>query len=473
MKSFARTGSVALIILLACALAAHPRAGKKTKARPAAVPVRLELPAVSPFQTENGIQVFHIRDELPQFTIVASVGFGKLYEGRSNAGLAELLARSLTLAGSRKHPGGSLHAAVEDAGGMLSIEASWEEVEITIRVLERHSQLALDVMAGLLSEPNFNEGFLNEAKALMGEAIRRRKDNPEQLAFETAREVIFGGEGYGATARLETVNLLTLSDVNSAFRRYFCARNITLGITTSMDPGPLQDRVGGAFSPLEAGQRRHYSVDMPRIADAVRRSEKKIYFIERPIPQATIVVGTVAPSIRDPRVYSLTMMNYILGEGSFNSRLMQQIRVKRGLSYAVQSVARFRRDTGVFMAFAQTKNEQAGLTLSLLLDNIAAMGKSPVTADELEWAGSSIANSYIFDFDTSLKIMAQYIGVHYNDLPPSFITDFPGRIMAVSREAIQKDASDLFKAGLVKVVVGGDQARRDVSRFGEVVVLQP
>ena len=102
------------------------------------------------------------------------------------------------------------------------------------------------------------------------------------------------------------------------------------------------------------------------------------------------------------------MMNYILGGGSFTSRLMREIRVKRGLSYSVQSIIRFRKNTGIFLAFAQTKYETTDSALSLLLENTGLMSEEMVTDEEIKWTNESIKNSYIFEFDTPQSILNKY-----------------------------------------------------------------
>jgi len=212
-----------------------------------------------------------------------------------------------------------------------------------------------------------------------------------------------------------------------------------------------------------------YEADRARIRESVRSAARRVYFIRRPIPQATVVVGTVTPRLSDPRNYSLGVMNYILGEGSFNSRLMQEIRVKRGLSYSVASIIKPRRETGVFIAYAQTKNEQADATLALLVENVRKMAKCPVSRDELAWAKRAIVSSYIFEFEMPLSLLGKYIFVERGGLPASYLTEYPARINEVQAETILKHGRELFQDGLVKVVVGGEKARGGLSRFGELV----
>ncbi len=469
-----------LVVMLSLAVMDAEPAKKRTRTKaaarraarteaPAEVKIDLALPAVEAFTTDNGVRVFYIKSDIPEFSLVVSAGYGKLYESARTAGSSELLARTLLIGGSRKYPGERLHRIVEAAGGRFNVESSWEETIVSIRVLERHADLALDVIGDMLAAPNLEDRSFADAKSLVLEGIRRKKDSPETLAFEKLRELIFAGSGYGAAARDETITPLTTADMQRLWNAYFTSGNIMVAAASSLDPAEARGRISECLSRVGEGKRIAYEADRTRIRESVRAAARKVYFIRRPIPQATVVVGTASPQLSDPRNYSLGVMNYILGEGSFNSRLMQEIRVKRGLSYAVASIIKPRRETGVFIAYAQTKNEQADAALSLLIENVHRMTKNPVTRDELVWAKRAIINSYIFEFETPLSLLGKYMFVEYNGLPASYLTGYPAGINAVSAEAIRKDSNELFRDGLVKVVVGGEKAKAGLSKHGELV----
>lgn len=436
-------------------------------------PVELSLPPVEEYELENGLKVFGIRDELPQFTIVASASFGKLYEGRMNAGLSELLARALTLGGSKRYPGDRLHEAIEGVGGRITIAASWETVGISIRVLERHADLALDILTDLLTDPALDERSIADARALLIEEIRRKNDSPSTLAIEKLREIMFDGVGYGSNPSEQSVSSVSQAELRTAFNNHFRAANMVVGVVTGPGTADTRARIAKALSVLERGARVNYRFDADRSAAAVRAGAKRIYFIERPVPQATIVVGALAPPLADPSSYALGVMNYILGEGSFSSRLVREIRVNRGLSYAVQSVLRQRRDTGIFLALAQTNTAQSPLTLRLMLENIEKMASSPVTPAELSWARQAMINSYIFEFETPLSVLEKYMTVYQMGLPFSYITDYQRGIAAVDADGVRGAAKTLFGPGPVRLVLGDAALKKELSRFGEVVVVRP
>ncbi len=435
-------------------------------------PVPVELPPVSTFNTPNGIKVFYLRDQLPQLTIIVSAGFGMLYEEKNEAGISDFLARALSLGGSGKYPSEQLYRSIESIGGRLAISASWERTTIVLQVLERHAALAFDIVSDLLLEPNFDRQSVENVRSLLGEKIRRKKDHPAQIAFEKVRELIFGGAGYGSVMREETIRSITRSDLMDKWKRYFRAKNLSVGISTSLDFDRVKKYMTKLHA-LESGERLFYSVKSSPLRETVAKNSKSIFLIPKDIPQATMVVGTVAPSIGDRRMYPLEVMNYILGGGSFNSRLMREIRVKRGLSYAVQSILRFRKGTGIFLAYAQSNHDRTPKTLSLLQENIRLIASAAVTREELSFAKRSLNNSYIFEFNTSLDILSKYLSLEYNGLPVSFIRDYPLKIQSVTGDAVLKSSEKLLKHGVITVVVGRKELQEPLKKLGTVIVIAP
>lgn len=432
---------------------------------------KIDLSNIQSFKTGNGIQTLYIRDELPQFTIFASIGYGKLYEKRENAGISDLLARSLSMGGSKNYPANALYEAIESIGGKLSINSSWEETTISIKVLERHAELAVTILADLLLYPAFTEKHITHARSLLGESVRRKRDQPLSTAFDKAREIVFDGNGYGATIREETLNALGKKDILAVWKKYFTAGNMIVGISSSVSLARVK-KIMSKLNGLKGGKRLYYPVQAASLKKKRKEKSTRIYLIPKDLPQATVVLATVAPPITDPAIYSLRVMNYILGGGSFNSRLMREIRVKRGLAYSVQSIMRMRKNAGAFFAYAQTKTEKVDITLSLIRSNIEQMFREYVTGEELEWAQESMGNSYIFKFDTPMSILSRVAALEYNQLEKVFLLDYIRNIKSVSREDIRKNCRDLFGAGLVTVVVGKRTLVKKLKRFGTVIIVE-
>jgi zinc protease len=423
------------------------------------------FPVVEKSKTANGLKVFYIKNELPKVVIAVSFGFGKLYENKGNAGISKLFAKTLSLAGSKKYPGEKLHKKIDTLGAKLNIISSWENTIISIEILDRYTEIGFNIISDLILNPNFEDKFIVIAKSIMIDEIKRKKDNPHRLAVDKAKEIIFNGEGYGAVPTIKNITSITKNDLKSIWSKYLVSKNTLMGISSPREISYLKDIVNKKFGSIKSGEQLDYTINNSKISSQIKKNSKKIYFIPKQVEQATIIVGSVAPDIHYENKYSLSLMNYILGGGSFNSRLMKEIRVKRGLAYSVWSVVRFRKNAGIFLAGAQTGNNSAEEVLSLIMGNIEKTYKEEIKDDELNWAKSSIKNSYIFNFDTHLNILNNFIEIEYNNLDSDYYKVYIDNIFNVNSKLIQNESRNLFKNGLIKVVLGKPE-------LGEIIILK-
>jgi zinc protease len=432
----------------------------------------VKLPPVETARLENGIRLFYIKDELPQVTIVVSVGFGRLYEKKENAGISELIAATISLGGSKNYPGDVLHKKIDSMGGRLNVNSTWENTTISIKVLDRFRDEAFAISADLAARPNLDPPYIDTAKALVADSIRRKYDDPAEIAFSKVREIIFDGDGYGSYPTEEKISSYTPDLLRETWKKYCAGSGVMIGVSSSLDFAETTRLCRKYFSAVASGGGAPYDVDLRKIRSTVKASGNKIFFYPKDIPQSTVIVGTVAPDIGYQGVYALEVMNYILGGGSFNSRLVTEIRVKRGLAYVVQSIVKFRYKTGLFLAFAQVENKTAGETLGLLYKNIDMISHETISNDEIEWARRAISNSFIFQFDTPMNILSNYMSIAYNNLPGDYFTSYIAHINGVNGMNILAESRAMLDYGLVTVVVGNESVMSDLKKHGEIVLIK-
>jgi len=429
------------------------------------------MPKVRTITLPNDLKVFYVHDELPLVTIALSVGFGSLYEDQNNAGIASILQRSLTLGGSKKYPGQKLHNTIEQIGGKFSISSSWEQTVISVTVLKKYKQLAFDIVSDIAKNPLFTDKAVNHAKMLAIEGIKRRNDSPNRMAIQKVRNLIFNGKGYGATETFKTVKAVTPAVLKKLWKTYVVSKNIMVGVSSSLNFREVKSLVK-PLATIKAGTSKSYDPVSKIDYEKLNELNNTIYLIPKKLPQSTVVCGTIAPVIKSRDVYALTLMNRILGGGSFSSRLMREIRVQRGLAYVVQSVIRSRSNTGVFLAFSQTKNASVKEVVSIMKRNFKDISQKNVSTREIQWAKRAINNSYIFNFETPLDLLGTFFFVHYNKMPKNYHETYLSKIKAVSKKDIKSTAKDLFSKGMVYVVVGPESLKTSLGSLGKVVVVK-
>ena len=430
------------------------------------------IPEVDSFTTSGGIKVFYLKDNMPHFSVTISLGYGKIYEKSENAGISEMLANTLNMGGSKKYPGEKLHRAIESLGGQYNVNASWEDITISFRFLERHALDASSIMKSIMTDPDMTDVYVNNARSVLLEAVRRRKDSPEQLAFEKLRQILFDGDGYGAVMNEKTLKSIDAKALSSLWKNHVVSGNIRVGVVTSLPMEKVKNIMNNVFSDIPEGKPVYYTVDMEKLRHDMRKKAGTIYLIKKDIPQATIVYGTLAPETGTSAVYPLTVGNYILGGGSFSSRLMREVRVKRGLSYAVSSLTRFRKNTGIFLAYAQTRTGSAPKTAGLMESIMKKFASKGAVNDEMNWARESVVNSYIFEFDSPYAIISKYIWMDYNQLDVDYFDMYPEKIRQVSQDEVRSSFDTLFKDGFIRVVVGNESLKGSLASLGTVEVVE-
>jgi len=430
------------------------------------------LPEVYTSELDNGIKILTIDDDLPRTVVICSIGFGRMYEDSSNAGISELIAREISIAGTKKYPGNELNRKLESVGGEISIVAGWENTVIVIKVLSRHTELAFDILGDILVSPVFSDEAIGHSRKLVIEKFRREMEEPSYAGFVKVREILFEGKGYGATLSEKSMNSFSSEMLENRWKRFVKGGNINIAVSSSRSRDELLKMAGDSFSGVRRGEREYYSISNEKLISGLKEKSGNIYLLPRKLEQATIITGTVAPDMGYSGNYSLFLMNYILGGGSFNSRLMNEIRVKRGLAYTVFSLVRNRYRTGVFMSFVQTRNEEAGNVLSLMKENIYKMSKDEVSEEELAWARESVKNSYVFNFAKTSDILENYLQIEYNNLDRRYYRDYLKNIAGVTRGDIKRESAALFGKGIVTVVVGERKLADSLKKYGNVVIIE-
>lgn len=279
------------------------------------------------------------------------------------------------------------------------------------------------------------------------------------IAMEKARQYVFGDSGYGAVMTPQSLDAITVADLEQLWKRYAVKENVRIGIVTSLDNQAIMKHIPQLTAALSHGKAVDYTADIETAKNNI--STKGIYFIEKDIPQSTIVIATVAPSIQSNKRYALEVGNYILGGGSFNSWLMDEIRVKRGYAYSTGSIVRMRKNIGLFLAYAQTSANTTIPTLEIMQKVMAHYATTGPTGEQLQWAKDALLKSYIFDFKSLRDIVQFYMWLDYNKLPVSYIHEYPDGIMSVNNSDIVQSFNTIA-SGYIIVVVGNKEVKQQL-----------
>jgi zinc protease len=405
----------------------------------------LTLVAVAPAQAAlkiqswtlaNGARVLFVENHsIPILDLNVQFDAGSRRDPEGKSGTAALtnamLARGLHASDAPLQEPAMTEAEISDkfadTGAQRGGGAGADRADVSLRTLssraERDASVAL--VARILAHPSFPEDFFARDKARTIAAIREDETKPESIASKAFWRVLYGEHPYARTATVPSVEAITRDDLVAFHAAHYVANRAIvsmIGDVTREEANAIAQQLT-----MRLPQGRPLP-ELPPVQLAPAREEK----IEHPASQAHVLTGVPALSRNDPDYFALTVGNYVLGGGGFVSRLMHEVREKRGLSYSVYSYFNPLAQPGPFMAGFQTKREQADDALKVARDTIAAFLRDGPTKDELQAAKDNLIGGFALRIDTNRKILDNMAAIGFYNLPLDYLDTWTANVARVS-----------------------------------------
>ncbi len=395
------------------------------------------LPKVQRMVLPNGL-VLLINEEhsLPFVTFQLLVDSGSRRDPSGKEGLANLTAKGL-LFGTSKRTVASINEELDFMGASLRASAGRDYTAVTLRILKKDLNQGLDLLVDVVTRPTFPEGEIKRELEKTLAAIQSEEDQPEAVAEKAFQSALFlkGPYGHPVEGTKESVPRLTQEAVTRFFQSYYHPNNATLTVVGDITVDELKAHL---FARLELWPKTKSPKE--EAFEGTFEKGRKTIKVPREITQANVILGHRGVSRSNPDYYALTVMNYILGGGGFTSRLVDEIRVKRGLAYAVDSFFDAAKYPGSFQIALQTKNSTAGEAIALSLQQMERIRTEPVSEKELEGAKEYLIGSFPMRFDTQGKMANFLTQVEYYGLGLDYPEKYPSLIRAVTKEDVLRVA---------------------------------
>jgi len=417
------------------------------------VPAELALPKVDRWQLKNGLEVLVIaRHDLPlvSFSIAVKAG-GYDEEKGKTLGVADFTA-SMLRKGTKARSADQIASAIDFVGGSLDTQASSESSFASCSVLSKDTRLCIDLLSDVLLRPTFPEAEMGEVRDQVLAALAARYDNPHELASEHLDNLLFGEKNPdGWVLMPEDVQKISRADLVTFWKTYYRPNNAILAIAGDVDPAKLRAELEKAFGGWE-------KAEVPVRAEPKVPPVKatRILLVDRPdLTQATLMFGHPGIKHTDPDWYAVTLMNYVLGGSDFSSRLMTEVRSKRGLTYGIGSSFGASLYQGAFRVSASTKNASVWDALVASVGEMRRMKAEGPSEEEIGKAKGFYAGSYPFKLQGAGEIAGSIVAAELQGLDVSYVKDFPLRLGAVSTAMAKAAAGKWLEPdGLWVVIVG-------------------
>ena len=394
------------------------------------------MPPVQRSVLPNGL-VLLVSEEpsLPFVTFQLLVDSGSRKDPSGEEGLAHLTARGLLL-GTPKRTVTAIYDELDFMGASLNASSGRDYATLSLRILKKDLNKGVDLFMDVLTQPAFPEEEIKREVEKTLAAIQSAEDQPDEVAEKAFQKTLFPNSPYGhpVEGTRQSVANLTRKAVVRFYRSYYHPNSAILTVVGDITGEELKAKLLPRLEKWPAGE-------IPKISfKYVFAKEQKTVKIDRPITQANIILGHAGVSRENPDYYALTVMNYMLGGGGFASRLMEEIRNKRGLAYSVASFFDPGKYPGSFQIVLQTKNSSAGESISLALQQMERIQKELVSEKELEGAKKYLIGSFPLRLDTQGKLANFLTQVEYYGLGLDYLERYPSLIRSVTREEVNRVA---------------------------------
>jgi zinc protease len=408
------------------------------------------MPSVQKIALPNQL-VLLVSEEhsLPMVTIQILIHSGSRQDPVGKEGLANLTSNSLLL-GTLKHSITALNEELDFMGASLDTSCSRDYAILSLRILKKDLYKGFNLLTEVLMQPTFPKNEIEkEIQRTLG-AIKSSEQKPMEVAEKSFRKALFLGSPYGhpVEGTQDSLSKLTKEEVIQFYGTFYHPNNAIMSIVGDITIDDIKEKIIPRLTEWPASKIQKEEV-VTRFAKG-----PEVVKIDRNISQANIILGQPGISRENPDYYALTVMNYILGGGGFASRLLEEIRNKRGLAYSVTSFFDAGKLPGSFQIVMQTKNPSAREAIDIALQQLKLILKERVSEKELEGAKKYFIGSFPMRFDTQMKLAGFLVQLEYYHLGLDYFDKYSSLINTVTSENMLRTAKKyLHPENYILVVV--------------------
>ncbi len=413
---------------------------------------------IESWTASTGAKVFFVPSpSIPMLDVNLDFDAGSRYDPPGKSGLATLTAALLDK-GANAQDGqparneAQVADAFADTGADFGGAAGGDRGGIGLRTLtaspEREQSLRL---AGQLIKA-YPDSVVAREKQRLITAIREGDTRPGVIADKTLSKAIYPTHPYGVSATPESVGSITRDDLLKFWRDNYTAKRAVITLIGAIDRKQAEQIAEDLTRGLPEG------ATPPRLPDVqmtIPASEKRI---PHPAQQASVAIGAPAIARGDPDYFALLVGNYVLGGGGFSSRLTDQVREKRGLTYGVDSYFAPSRQPGPFSVTLQTKKENTNEALALVRQIVSQYVAQGPTDTELRAAKDNLVNGFPLRIDSNRKLLTNVANIGWYGLPLDYLDTWTAQINKVTRDQVRAAFQrHVHPDAMATVIVGGPE----------------
>lgn len=414
-------------------------------------------PKIHHWTEPNGARVYYVEArEIPmlQLSVVFDAGAARDPAGKN--GLA-LLSNALLKEGAGSLDATQIAATFEDVGAQYSSDSQRDMAVVSLRTLADPAlrERALGMMATLLKDPKFPQPSLDRERKRALVSLKQSSQSPGTIVAQRFYKTLYRDHPYANDPNGDEagLNAVTRDDLVAYHKQYYVGNNAVVALIGDVGLAAAKQIVQKVVGELPAGEAAAPIPDVPALAADVGNKPIRVNF---PSSQSHIYMGEPAITRTEPDYFSLYVGNHILGGSGLVSRISNEIREKRGLSYSAYSYFIPMRQRGPYLLGLQTRNDKADEALKVLRETVERFVAEGPSEAELEAAKKNLTGGFPLRIDSNKDIVEYLAVIGFYRLPLTYLDDFIPQINAVTVESVKKAFErHVHPQRMVTVIVGG------------------
>lgn len=399
----------------------------------------------------GGIEAWLVQeDEVPVIVMEVAWRGGTATDPAGKAGIANMVSGLLD-EGAGDLSSEQFQTRLDDIAARMSFSADGDHFSGSLTTLAERKDEAFALFSLAVSEPRFDEEAVERIRAQIGSIVARNRESPNWIAANAWYKAAFGDHPYALEddGTPETIARITQDDLRAYAANTLARDNLKIAVVGPISADELGALLDETFGSLPA------AATIPEIPPVAIEPEGQVIVTVRDFPQSVVIFGLQGMARDDPDFIPAFVMNHILGGGSFSSRLMEEVREKRGLAYSVGTYLHPMKQAAMLMGQVGTKNERVGETLAIVRREMKRMAEKGATAEELADAKTYLTGSYPLRFTSNSSIANQLLGIQLENLGLDYVERRNGLIEAVTQEDVIRVARRLLRPDALLVSVVG------------------
>jgi zinc protease len=412
------------------------------------------LPEIHQATLPGGMHLLGVEyDRVPWLSLTFMAKRGAETDPLDKPGVADWAAELLTLATSRRTQL-QLAEDIESRGALLNARSGWDATLVNLEGLSEDFSELMATLAEVVQTPGFPEDEFSLLKERRRAELVHQQDDPREMANVRYLRLFFGDAPYGhaVPGDLRSLDNIGVADLKEFYRREFTPTTGTLVVVGMAAFARVQEEAARLWGNWTGGG----PASPPYTAISTPLTAPGVYLLDRPdLTQSEIRVGHLGLPRAHPDYFPLKLVNYILGEGGFSSRLMARIRSDLGFTYGIRSSFSYRRAPGPFIISTFTPAENTARVVKEIGAVVTEVHQNGVTDQELAEAQSYYVGHFPLGLETSRGIGRQVLSMDLYDLGSDYLKSYCDQIRGVTPKTAAAAARGHLQPGnLVTLVMG-------------------